>query len=164
MPLHQLRKASVQEVGRHDEALDLSVDIVAVHGLNEHSDYACTDPTTSTLQLRDILPRSLNVARVLTFGYNADTTAFYGSGSADRLLQHAQTLVADLQADRSLEGCSQRPIIFVCHGLGGILVKKALAYSSSRISKNVEHFYSIFTSTYALLYFGTPHCGTGKGN
>ena len=123
---------------------------------------AWTDPTTKSLWLRDLLPDSLNVARVLTFGYNASSKSFYGHSSADRVQQHAQTLVADLQADRALENCLQRPIIFICHGLGGILVKKALAYSSTRTSHHIEHLYSIFVSTYAILFFGTPHQGTNK--
>ena len=104
------------------------------------------------------------MARILTFGYNASSKSFYGHSSADRIQQHAHTLVAELQADRALEGCVQRPLVFICHGLGGILVKKALAYSSTRTSHNIEHLYSIFASTYAILFFGTPHHGTDKGN
>ena len=138
--------------------------IVAVHGLDENMTEAWTDPITKTLWLRDLLPDPLNVARVLTFGYNATSKSFYGQRSADRIQQHAQTLVADLQADRALEDCLQRPIIFICHGLGGILVKKALAYSSTRTSQHIEHLYSIFASTYAILFFGTPHQGTDKRN
>jgi hypothetical protein len=138
--------------------------IVAVHGLNENLVEAWTDPATSILWLRDLLPKAINTARILTFGYNAYASSFYGSGSADRIQQHAQTLVADLQADRSLEGCSKCPIIFICHGLGGILVKKALAYSSTRTSKNVEHLHSIFVSTFAILFFGTPHLGVDRAS
>lgn len=123
---------------------------------------AWTDPKTSILWLRDLLPESMNVARILTFGYNASATSFYGDRSADRIQQHAQTLIADLQADRSLEGCVKRPIVFICHGLWGILVKKALAYSSTRTTKHLEHLYSVFVSTYAILFFGTPHYGTEK--
>ena len=137
---------------------------MAVHGLNEDEFEAWTDPTSRILWLRDLLPKTVQVSRVLTFGYRAHASAFYGNGSADRIQQHAHTLVADLQADRALEGCPKRPIIFICHGLGGILVKKALAYSSSRTSKNVEHLYSIFTSTYAILFFGTPHHGLEQGS
>ena len=125
---------------------------------------AWTDPATNLLWLRDLLPESLNVARVLTFGYNANATSFYGDKSAERIQKQAETLVADLQADRALEGCSQRPIVFVCHGLGGILVKKALAYSSARVSKNVAHLCSIFISTYGILFFGTPHNGIEMGS
>ncbi|KAL9046880.1 MAG: hypothetical protein Q9214_000406, partial [Letrouitia sp. 1 TL-2023] len=163
MPLLQLRQTRANKVGSGADASEPSIDLVAVHGLNENLTDAWTDPATHILWLQDLLPETLNIARVLTFGYNAEATAFYGSGSADRILQHAHTLVADLQADRALEGCSKRPIIFLCHGLGGVLVKKALAYSSGRMSKNLEHLYSIFTSTYAVLFFGTPHSGTEKG-
>ena len=133
-----------------------------MHGLNESEIEAWTDPSSNILWLRDLLPEAIGLARVLTFGYSAHASAFFGNGSADRIQQHAHTLVADLQADRALEGCPQRPVIFICHGLGGILVKKALAYSSSRTSKNVEHLYSVFTSTYAVLFFGTPHNGLDR--
>lgn len=132
---------------------------MAVHGLDENEFEAWTDPSTEILWLRDLLPQTIDQIRVLTFGYAAYASSFYGSGSSDRIQQHAHTLVADVQADRALEGCSERPLIFVCHGLGGILVKKALSYSASRTSKNVEHLHSIFTSTYAILFFGTPHHG-----
>ncbi len=136
--------------------------IVAVHGLNENMIEAWTDPATKIMWLRDLLPKAIGIARILTFGYHASASEFYGSGSTDRIQQHAHTLVADLQADRALEDCTKRPIIFICHGLGGILVKKALAYSSTKTSKHVEHLYSIFVSTYAILFFGTPHHGTDK--
>jgi hypothetical protein len=142
----------------------LRFSIIAVHGLNENLVEAWTHPETKVLWLRDLLPKSVRVARILTFGYSAYSSSFYGSRSADRIQQHAQTLVAGLQADRSLEDCSQRPIIFICHGLGGILVKKALAYSSTQISPHVEHLYSIFVSTFAILFFGTPHNGMEKAN
>ncbi|MDI1487218.1 MAG: hypothetical protein OHK93_006487 [Ramalina farinacea] len=141
---------------------DFPCSLVAVHGLNENLEDAWTDPRTGTLWLRDLLPKNLDVARVLTFGYKANVSLFYGNGSADRIQQHAHTLVAELQAHRSLEECSKRPIVFICHDLGGILVKKALAYSSTRTSNNVDHLYSIFAATYAILFFGTPHQGTEK--
>ena len=37
---------------------------------------------------------------------------------------------------------------------------KALAYSASRTSKNEDHLYSIYVSTYGILFFGTPHHGS----
>jgi hypothetical protein len=131
--------------------------IVAVHGLNEDRVQAWTDPETGIFWLQDFLPKAIKVARVLTYGYEASASSFYSAGAAETIQKHAHTLVASLQADRSIEGCDHRPIIFVCHGLGGVLVKKALAYSASRTSAQVVHLYTIFVSTYAILFFGTPH-------
>lgn len=96
---------------------------------------------------------------MLTFGYHAIATSFFGSDSSNRIQQHAHTLVAELEAERALCGASERPIIFICHGLGGILVKKALAYTASRTSKKTEHLYSVFVATYGILFMGTPHDG-----
>lgn len=118
---------------------------------------AWADLESETLWLRDFLPKDIPVARVLTFGYDSSAASFYSAGCADTIQQHAHTLVASLQADRLLTGCDHRPIVFVCHGLGGVLVKKALSYSASRTSARVEHLYSIFVSTYGILFFGTPH-------
>ncbi|KAF2186510.1 ribonuclease-like protein p/mrp subunit [Zopfia rhizophila CBS 207.26] len=138
--------------------------IVAVHGLNGHPSKTWTTPKTNKFWLSDadLLPSSLKRARILTFGYNASVTALLGKTSSDRILQHAHTLVAELVADRELEDAVQRPIIFICHSLGGIIVKRALAYSASRTSKLVQHLHSIFVSTYAILFLGTPHNGSNR--
>ena len=109
--------------------------------------------------LRDLLPSASLTARVWSFGYEANGSTFFGDGSADRIQQHAHTLIAQLEAARALSSTAERPIIFVCHGLGGILVKQALAHSATQTSKNVEHRYSIYISTYGILFMGTPHSG-----
>lgn len=70
--------------------------------------------------------------------------------------------MAELEADRQLDEAIQRPIIFICHGFGGLLVKRALAYSSSKYAPNVDHLRSIYVSTFAILFIGTPHNGVVK--
>ena len=75
----------------------------------------------------------------------------------DRVQSQATTLVADLEGERSLENASGRPLIFVCHGLGGIIVKSALVHSASRTSHFTSHLNSIYISTFAILFFSTPH-------
>ncbi|KAF2252190.1 ribonuclease-like protein p/mrp subunit [Trematosphaeria pertusa] len=145
---------------------DPVVDIVAVHGLNGHRLKTWTTKDTNRFWLgdADLLPSHLKRSRILTFGYDAAVTALLGKTSSDRILQHAQTLVAELVADRELEDAAERPIIFICHSLGGIIVKRALAYSASRTSKLVAHLHSIFVSTFGILFLGTPHNGSSKAN
>ena len=41
---------------------------------------------------------------------------------------------------------------------------QALAYSASRTSKQVQHLHSIFVSTYAILFLGTPHNGSSTAS
>ena len=67
-----------------------------MHGLEEDKFEAWTDPSSRILWLRDLLPKTIQVARVLTFGYRASASAFYGNGSADRIQPNAHMLVADL--------------------------------------------------------------------
>ncbi|OQD66263.1 hypothetical protein PENDEC_c060G02266 [Penicillium decumbens] len=133
------------------------VDIVAVHGLAEDSRKAWTQQEQGVLWLRDLLPRSIHNARVLTFDYNSEPFLFTGSGFMETVQGQATTLVANLEAERSLINASQRPLIFVCHGLGGIIVKNALVHSASRTSHQTSHLNSVYVSTFAILLFGTPH-------
>ncbi|CAG8908839.1 unnamed protein product [Penicillium egyptiacum] len=143
----------------------VEVDIVAVHGLNGHATGSWTSKPQGICWLSNVsfLPRYIPRARVLVWGYNASVSSHNGkTPSSDRILQHAQTLVSQLEADRDLDDAAQRPIIFVCHSLGGIIVKRALAYAESR--PRLTHIYSIYVCTFAILFFGTPHQGSSKAN
>jgi hypothetical protein len=154
----------IQELYRPaDEAVE--IDIVAVHGLNGHVTETWTSKPQGTCWLSNpaYLPKYLPRARVLAWGYNASISSWNGKRpSSDRVLQHAQTLVSQLESDRDLEDATQRPIIFICHSLGGIIVKRALAYAESR--HRLAHIHSIYTCTFAILFFGTPHHGSNKAN
>jgi tetratricopeptide (TPR) repeat protein len=97
----------------------------------------------------------------LTYGYEAHAAASDGEGSSDRILSHAHTLIAELNSNR-YPYATRRPIIFICHGLGGILVKQALASSNTSKAKQVEHRRAFFTSTYAIIFLGTPHNGMAE--
>ncbi|OBT47055.1 hypothetical protein VE00_03029 [Pseudogymnoascus sp. WSF 3629] len=79
------------------------VDIVAVHGLNGDSIKSWTSQSGNICWLNhpDFLPKYIDRCRVLAWGYNANISTLTGRGtSSDRILQHAQTLIAELHADR----------------------------------------------------------------
>lgn len=65
---------------------------------------------------------------------------------------------------QQLEDANERPIIFLCHSMGGIVLKRALAYSASRSAANISHLQSIYNCTFAILFFGTPHNGSSKAS
>ena len=78
--------------------------VVAVHGLNGDALKTWTTDKTNKFWLgdTDILPADLKRCRILTFSYNATVAALFGRTSSDRILQHAQTLIAELVADRDV--------------------------------------------------------------
>ncbi|KAI1182505.1 ribonuclease-like protein p/mrp subunit [Nemania serpens] len=159
----------------HDEGAALTevyrgenpeIDIVAVHGINGDAFNTFSAKSNNRFWLgdQDMLPRDVKNSRVMTYRYPASVATLLGGTSSDRILQHAQTLIAELVADRELENATERPIVFICHSLGGIIVKRALVYSASRTSSHINHLHSIYVSTYGILFFGTPHQGSGQAN
>jgi hypothetical protein len=73
------------------------------------------------LWLRDFLPSQLPSARIMSFGYNSDTAL---SNSVTDIDGVANTLLFRLRGLRPLEVEKKRPIVFISHSLGGIVVKK----------------------------------------
>jgi protein SERAC1 len=101
--------------------------IVAVHGLNGDATRTWTARKSGVFWLShpDLLPRYIKNARVLVWGYNSSFSNLTGvEPSKNQIHHHAQTLVAQLYADRKLEGRVDKPIIFICHSLGGLVVKR----------------------------------------
>ncbi|KAA6408178.1 MAG: Kinesin light chain [Lasallia pustulata] len=141
------------------EGLDPALDIVAVHGLNGHHEKTWT--TNNVNWLRDLLPSDIPNARILSWGYDANTHST-SQISGHYLYNHATTLVSDLCLKRRLTKTRTRPIIFVAHSLGGIVVKSALIHSKAARRGALEEHRSIILSTYGILFMGTPHQG-GSG-
>ncbi|XDG01199.1 hypothetical protein ABKA04_000814 [Annulohypoxylon sp. FPYF3050] len=110
----------------------VDVDIVAVHGLG--GDAFRTWTADGTLWLRDLLPGQLRnppdeykngpddtkVARVMTFGYDAN---IFTDSRNTNAFTVARDLLVDLE-DRRLGNAKTRPLIFIGHSLGGIVIKK----------------------------------------
>ncbi|KAF3397270.1 Nephrocystin-3 [Talaromyces pinophilus] len=131
---------------------EIKADVIAVHGLDEDALDAWTAPN-SCCWLRDLLPLDIPV-RVLAFAYGDTHQSIFGS---------AQTLLQDLWSQRDTDERRERPIIFICHGLGGIIVKKALILSSNFVvSHRLAHLHSIFSTTASIIFMGTPHLGIAK--
>ncbi|KAI0846312.1 hypothetical protein F5Y00DRAFT_244189 [Daldinia vernicosa] len=129
-----------------------TIDIVAVHGLNpldKPSHAEATWTAGNKLWLRDFLPKRVPSARVLLFGYNSNV-AFQTAAAGVR--EQAENLLNQLEAARVMD--PDRPLMFICHSLGGIIVKRALVHS-----KTDTTYERIGKSTFGIAFFGTPHKG-----
>ncbi|KAK1487859.1 ankyrin repeat protein [Colletotrichum cuscutae] len=131
------------------------LDIVAIHGLNGHREETWTDSETGLQWLSDpsCLPKDMPTARVLTFGYNSKT---YFSRSGSDIPGFASDLLWALKTQRTSEEEQQRPIVFICHSLGGLIFKQAviMAHEQDR------HYSCILDRIHGVVFFGTPHRGS----
>ena len=104
----------------------------------------------------DLLPSAIPQGRVLTWGYDVDIAHVFSKTSKASIFQHAETLLSDLVTLRYSMSDKSRPIIFIAHSLGGIVVKDAL--SLSRIEST--HLNEILPATKGVIFLGTPHHGS----
>ncbi|KAL8723929.1 MAG: hypothetical protein Q9181_007073 [Wetmoreana brouardii] len=141
---------------------DVQVDIVFVHGLNGHPYDTWTSEENKIFWPAQLLPPRVKneKARVLVYGYDADVAPTASGVSSDKIHNHAEHLVATLCASRHGRKALERPIIFVAHSLGGIVVKRALIYSAGKRGTKTGHLRSIFVSTYGIMFLATPHYGS----
>ncbi|KAK4032075.1 Alpha/Beta hydrolase protein [Parachaetomium inaequale] len=150
-----LTKSLVLEV-LHDpgaQGITATVDVVLIHGLNGDSVKTWTHETTQVCWPRDLLPDVLPSARVLSLCYNAD---IHGNTSVAGIRGNAQVLLARLRDLRD-EGNHDKPIVFVAHSLGGIILKQALY-----LAQLDRRCHALFSATRGLLLYGTPHFGADQ--
>ncbi|KAF8530593.1 hypothetical protein BU17DRAFT_79430 [Hysterangium stoloniferum] len=127
-----------------------------VYGFDGHREKSWT-ADNGKLWLRDFLPQAIPTARILTFGYDAYTDS---SSSVQTLHGHAQDFLARLCMSRETIDTKQRPIIFIAHSLGGIILKSALIQVNAANEGHLLPHKWIHVSTYGIVFLGTPHQGT----
>ncbi|KAK4113334.1 hypothetical protein N656DRAFT_778094 [Canariomyces notabilis] len=140
------------------------VDIVFVHGLGGSSRLTWShnrDP--DYFWPLKFLPSEpdINEARILTFGYNANFRPGSGRNKMS-ILDFAKDLLYDLKysqdnSGRGLEDLhmGERPIIFIVHSMGGLIVKEAYMQG-----QNDPAYDSIISAVSAIIFLSTPHRGT----
>lgn len=99
--------------------------IIAVHGLNGHRESTWTTPDTEVLWLKSLLPQIVRNASIWTWGYDSRT---YTKSHSDHLTtkilhDHAHALVYDIDSERRANNTYKRPIVFIVHSLGGLVLK-----------------------------------------
>jgi hypothetical protein len=138
--------------------IDPTVDIVAIHGLDGHREESWK-AENGVLWLKDLLPEKVPRARILSYGYDANTRG-REQLSIETLDGHATAFVSKLALKRKETFSEERPIIFVAHSLGGIILKNALIHAHSAHSTHLLEHKKIDLSAYGILFLGTPHQGS----
>ncbi|KAF8244133.1 hypothetical protein K440DRAFT_520118, partial [Wilcoxina mikolae CBS 423.85] len=125
--------------------------VIAVTGLAGHAYGSWRNRENCRMWLQDFLPQDIKCIRLMSYGYN---TALVGQTVPGTHLDYRRQLVAQLENARSSPEEKTRPIIFIGHSFGGILILQALA--QSKINASHKH---LLDSTRAVFFFGTPHRG-----
>ncbi|KAI1469710.1 uncharacterized protein F4812DRAFT_300693 [Daldinia caldariorum] len=135
-------------------------DIVFIHGLGGTSRWTWSknkDPDLFWPLTFLPLEPDLCLARILTFGYNAN---FRKSGNiGTSVLDFAKDLLFDLKFAKDDHKEDLRmgsvPLIFVVHSMGGLIVKEAYMQG-----QNDPEYESIIKAISAITFLATPHRGT----
>ncbi|KAL7817137.1 ankyrin repeat-containing domain protein [Trichoderma gracile] len=128
------------------------VDLVFVHGYGGNPETTWHDESTGKIWIKDeeFITRIKRPIRIFSFSYNGDVHANLSSSSP---AFHANDLLCCLE--QALGRSPGRPLIFIAHGFGGIIVKKAIQLSF--LSPSYPRTKNALAG---VVFFGTPHADT----
>ncbi|KAI9708076.1 MAG: Serine active site containing protein 1 [Bogoriella megaspora] len=145
------------------------IDICFVHGLTggAKSTWTAKRPNTGEdvfwptelLTPNTGLDHGIPPARVMLYSYDNDAGSI-GWLTGRTLYHHARNLLTELTKERT--SCCDRPLLFVVHSLGGLLVKNALIFAREVGTSSLTQFRDIYISTFGILSFGTPQTFSGN--
>lgn len=135
---------------------DANVDSVAVTGLGGHALGSFRSADGMSMWLRDFAPEDIPRARCITYGYD---TAVVVSDNNQGVHELARTLLDGLAIFRRRTQTQQRPLVFVCHSLGGVVLKEALVMSSKATEEKHTQLLEVMSVTYGLVFMGVPNLG-----
>ncbi|KAK7193587.1 NB-ARC and TPR domain protein [Paraphaeosphaeria sporulosa] len=160
--------AQIIEYVRHQcstvHAYRRSPSIVAIHGLGAHPDDSwCKNAGTresprwvNWLDDENLLPAVAPNARIMRYGYESQ---WFGKEA----MQQSVSTVAErllLNLKRKRKDVPFRPLLFIAHCFGGLVVLKMLLEAEQYQSE----WPGVFRSTTGLVFFGTPFRGAGGMN
>ena len=92
-------------------------------------------------------------ARILLYGYStvAPTAEYLARRTLYHQAEHLVESLTDVRKDHP-----RRPLVFVAHSLGGIVVKSGLILSSQNLEEN-SRTRAIVLSAAGIVFLGTPH-------
>ena len=127
-----------------------TADIIFVHGLGGHWwDTWAADPNRDDTYWPKWLTHSVPNADIWSLEYEANRSQWQPGMS---LVEQGQSFLELLKT----KGFGARPILFVTHSLGGLLVKSVIRES---FAANDGKAKSIATATRGVAFFATPNSG-----
>lgn len=128
------------------------IDIVFIHGLFGSRLGSYTKG--GVCWIRDLLGQDLPNCRIISWGWSSTLS------TGDAFAGQSEILLTDISRVRA---GTRRPLIFIGHGLGGLLIKEALVTAAlSRIYGAHAELGNVYPRTVGCIFLGTPHVRSGK--
>ncbi|KAK4449085.1 hypothetical protein QBC34DRAFT_97915 [Podospora aff. communis PSN243] len=136
------------------------VDIIAISGIGGHAFGSFKERGGHHMWLRDAVPGDLRwggvehpIARIMIYGFSSRMANSRSVQSLEDLSNSFRDSLLPLSTETN-----HRPIIFIAHSLGGLIVKQMLI-SLSKSKDNSDDHLRIFQRASGVLFFGVPHDG-----
>lgn len=104
------------------------------------------------------IPADFPGARILGLNYESSLTQWYGTNcpclkNSSQLLPRATEFLNKIIKS----GVGQRPIVWIGHSMGGLIIKSVIVQASQHPDPNVQN---ICKNTKGIIFLGTPHLGS----
>ncbi|KAF2156394.1 TPR-like protein [Myriangium duriaei CBS 260.36] len=136
------------------EGPSTEIDVVAVHGLGSNVDWAWTwkngNHHVHWLKDPNMLPSVIPNARIIGYNY---VSRWHKDAPKTRLRLLGENLIHSLHEFR--QGNRDRPIVFLGHSLGGLVITYALLHA-----ERIDDFQYLTHTTVGFVALGTPFRGT----
>jgi hypothetical protein len=160
-----------------------SLDIVFIHGLrgdpfgtwrtDMHDEIDGDNDIWPDIFLYKDLKKKYKNLHFITLGYEAGVVSWSSPWPSLSLEERARLMLRALYAAKvgvhEKGNADQRPVIFITHSMGGLLLKKMLLQAKELQQSNIENFpvlgvSSILENTKGIIFLAVPHFGSDIAN
>ncbi|KAI9891232.1 MAG: hypothetical protein M1814_002922 [Vezdaea aestivalis] len=131
---------------------DYDLDIVALSGLGGHAYGSFRERNGEHMWLVDDLPRDFKKARVFLYGYESTLQKSHSIQSIEDIAITFRLALKRIRPDHKF---SKKPMIFIAHSLGGIVLKQALIQMAGGDERDKANAAAVR----GILFFGVPSQG-----
>lgn len=146
--------AKLQKVSGCDNP-QRKADLVFVHGLDGDAKTTWQQAGKPETFWPDWLGEEFPNVGIWSLDYDSSSLAWRGDSMP--LYDRANNVLNLFEQD----GIGKRPVGFVCHSLGGLLIKQVLR--NAKDSKNLD-WQAVIDQTRFIVFLSTPHSGSGMAN
>ncbi|KAG0600938.1 hypothetical protein M758_11G072100 [Ceratodon purpureus] len=143
----------------------VQLEVVFIHGLEQGK---CEDAYWKTwardgmpenLWPRTWLPKEFPSARVLALSYDASIKRTATHGRMDLYLLGENLIQEMVDFNSTNIGQNGVPVVFVCHGSGGLVAKQIVVSGNKQFSQN-QKVQNLLQNIDAFFFYSTPHHGS----